>query len=449
MPLEDLRERTAALMPEVVADLSALTAIPSIAFAGYPPEPVLAAAEATAALFRRAGVADARPLPVEGGYPAVYAEIPAPAGAPTLLLYAHYDVQPAPPEQGWRTDPFAPTVKDGRLYGRGAADDKSGVMMHVAALRLFGGRPPVGVRVLIEGEEETFRSSLAPFVEANPDLVRSDAFVIADGGNRVAGHPELRVALRGVVTCTVTVRTLAAMVHSGIYGGAAPDALMALATILHRLLDERGDVAVPGLTRFDWDGAGVPEEEYRAAAGLLPGVGMIGTGSLASRLWARPSVTAIGVDAPPVAGASNSLIPEARAQISLRIAPGSDPAASQRALIEHIRASAPWGAQVDIAPGVLGTPFQAPAGGRIDGAARTALREVFGREAVSAGSGGSIPLLGALRALVPGAEFVVWGAQEGQHSSVHGPDESQDLAELERMILAEARLFELLGASAG
>jgi acetylornithine deacetylase/succinyl-diaminopimelate desuccinylase-like protein len=223
---------------------------------------------------------------------------------------------------------------------------------------------------------------------------------------------------------------------------------MALATILHRLLDENGDVAVPGLTRYDWDGEDVSEEGYRAAAGLLPNVGLMGTGSLASRLWTRPSVTAIGIDAPPVAGASNSLIPEATAKISLRIAPGSDPAASQQALIDHIKASAPWNVQVEVTPGELGNAFKAPTGGPIEGTARAAMREVFGRETVSTASGGSIPLLGTLQALAPDAEFVVWGAQEGQHSSAHGPDESQDLAELERMILAEARFLELLGAAA-
>lgn len=448
MPLDDLRQRTAAMMPAVTDDLAALTAIPSIAFAGFPPEPVLKAADEVARLFREAGVEDVRLLEIEGGYPAVYAEIPAPTGTPTVLLYAHYDIQPAPMEQGWTMDPFKPVVRDGRLYGRGAADDKSGVMMHVAAMRLFGGQPPVGVRILIEGEEET-GSSLGPFVAANPDLVACDAFIIADGGNSVAGHPELNVALRGVVTCTVTVRTLKSMVHSGAYGGGAPDSLMALATIVSKLLDENGDVAVPGLHRYQWDGADVPEDGFEAAAGMLPGVPLIGAGTLAERLWARPSVTAIGLDAPPVAGASNSLIPEARAKISLRIAPGSDPATEQRLLIEHLRASAPWGIEVEIAPGELGVPFAAPAGGPIDTTARAAMREVFDREVVSTASGGSIPLLGALQQIVPSAEFVVWGAQEGEHSGAHGPNESQDLAELERMIVAEARFLELLGEGAG
>jgi acetylornithine deacetylase/succinyl-diaminopimelate desuccinylase-like protein len=444
MPIDDLRQRTAAMMPEITANLAALTAIPSIAFPGFPAEPVLEAGEMVVDLFRNAGVENARLVPVEGGYPAVCADVPGPAGSPTVLLYAHYDVQPAPMSQGWTLEPFNPVIKDGRLYGRGAADDKSGVMMHVAVMRLFGGKPPCNVKILIEGEEET-GSNLGPFCEAHPDLVACDAFIIADGGNSRAGHPELNVALRGVATAKVTVRTLNNMVHSGAYGGAAPDALMALAVILSRLLDENGDVAIPGLHRWEWDGADMAEAQYRASAGLLEGVGLIGTGSLATRLWTRPSVTAIGIDAPPVKGASNSLIPEASAKISLRLAPGSDPVASRTALVAHLTESAPWGVQVEVEAGEVGNAFRAPAGGRIDAAARDAMREVFGAEVVSTASGGSIPLLGTLQSLVPGAEFVVWGAQEGERSGAHGPDESQDLAELERMILSEARFLEVLG----
>lgn len=444
MSVSDLTARTKALMPWVTDELMAFTAIPSIAFPGYPPGPVLEAAEKTVELFRAAGVENVRLLPVEGGYPAVFADIPAPPGKPTVLLYAHYDIQPAPMEQGWTADPFTPFVKNGRIHGRGAADDKSGVMMHVAALKLFNGRPPIGVRILIEGEEET-GSSLGPFVDENPWIVDGvDAFIIGDGGNSMAGRPELNIALRGVASCTVTVRTLNSMVHSGAFGGGAPDAMMALARILSGLLDDNGDVAIPGLTRWEWEGGDVLEEEYRVAAGVRPGVELMGTGSLATRLWTRPSVTAIGVDAPPVAGASNSLVPEARAKISLRLAPGSDPVESQRLLIEHIRRIAPWGVQLEISEDAVGAAFKAPTGGPIDASARAAMQEVFGTSVTSTASGGSIPLLGVLQAAVPTAEFVVWGAQEGQFSSVHGPDESQDLAELERMIAAEARFLELL-----
>ena len=292
----------------------------------------------------RYGVPGARLLDVPGGYPAVYAEIPAPPGAPTILLYAHYDIQPAPMEQGWDMEPFEPAILDGRMYGRGASDDKSGVMIIATALRLFGGEPPAGVRVLIEGEEET-GSNLESLIAANPGLVRCDAFVINDGGNMKAGEPELTAALRGIAACDVTVRSLKGMAHSGAYGGAAPDALMALIRILDNLLDEYGDVAIPGLTRFEWEGGGIPEDDYRAAAGVLPGVGLMGTGTLASRLWAKPSVTVIGLDATPTEAASNRLIPEAKARVSLRIAPGSDPEESVRLLMEHLHASAPWGSR--------------------------------------------------------------------------------------------------------
>nr|MBA3450922.1 M20/M25/M40 family metallo-hydrolase [Chloroflexia bacterium] len=369
MPVDTVRTLTEGMMAQVTEDLAALVRIPSCAFPGFPAEPVLQTAEAVVALLERYGVPGARLLDVPGGYPAVYAEIPGPLGAPTILLYAHYDIQPAPMEQGWDMEPFEPVLQDGRIYGRGASDDKSGVMIIAAALRLFGGEPPVGVRVLIEGEEET-GSNLETLIAANPNLVQCDAFIINDGGNMKAGQPELTAALRGIAACDVTVRTLKGMAHSGSYGGAAPDALMALIRILDSLLDDNGDVAVPGLTRFDWEGGGIPEDDYRAAAGMLPGVGLMGTGTLATRLWARPSVTVIGLDATPTESASNSLIPEAKARVSLRLAPGSDPEGSLRLLMQHLHAAAPWGVEVVIAPVQTGDAFMGKTGGPVFTAAQ-------------------------------------------------------------------------------
>jgi acetylornithine deacetylase/succinyl-diaminopimelate desuccinylase-like protein len=443
MPVETVRTLAEGLMAEVTEDLAALVRIPSCAFPGFPAEPVLETAQAIVDLLERYGVPGARLLDVPGGYPAVYAELPAPAGAPTVLLYAHYDIQPAPMEQGWDMEPFEPEIRDGRMYGRGASDDKSGVMIIAAALRLFGGAPPVGVKVLIEGEEET-GSNLETLVAANPSLVQSDAFVINDGGNMKAGEPELTAALRGIAACDVTVRTLRGMAHSGAYGGAAPDALMALIRILDSLLDERGDVAIPGLTRFEWEGGGIPEETYREAVGLLPGVGLIGTGTLASRLWAKPSVTAIGLDATPTESASNSLMPEAKARVSLRIAPGSDPDESLRLLMEHLHAAAPWNVEVVVAPVHTGDAFLGQTGGPVFTAAREAAAEAFGTEAKVTGSGGTIPLLTTLQRLAPGAEFVIWGPGD-ERSQVHAANESLDLGELERMIVAETLLLEKLG----
>jgi acetylornithine deacetylase/succinyl-diaminopimelate desuccinylase-like protein len=443
MPLAEIRTRAEAMMPDVTEDLATLVRIPSCAFPGFPPEPVLQTAQAVVDLLHRYGVPTARLLEVPGGYPAVYAEIPAPAGAPTVLLYAHYDIQPAPLEQGWDVDPFEPVISEGRMYGRGASDDKSGVMIIAAALRLFGGQPPVGVRVLMEGEEET-GSSLGALIAANPSLFQADAFVINDGGNMRAGEPELTAALRGIAACDITVRTLKEMAHSGAYGGAAPDALMALIRILDSLLDENGDVAVAGLTRFEWEGGGIPEEEYRVAAGVLPGVGLIGTGTLATRLWARPSVTAIGLDATPTEAASNSLMPEAKARISLRIAPGSDAQESLRLLMEHLRAAAPWNVEVFTAPVHTGDAFMGQTGGPVFAVAQAAATEAFETEPKVTGSGGTIPLLTTLQTVAPNAEFVVWGPGD-EHSQVHAANESLNLKELERMIVAETLLLEKLG----
>ena len=447
MPVETVRTLAEGIMADVIEDLAALVRIPSCAFPGFPAEPVLATADAVVDLLERYGVSGARLLDVPGGYPAVYAEIAAPPGAPTILLYAHYDIQPAPMEQGWDMEPFEPEIRGERIYGRGTADDKSGVMIIASALRLFGGQPPVGVKVLMEGEEET-GSNLETLIAANPGLVRCDAFVINDGGNMKAGEPELTAALRGIAACDVTVRTLKGMAHSGSYGGAAPDALMALIRILDSLLDEHGDVAVPGLTRFEWEGGGIPEDDYRSAAGVLPGVKLMGTGTLASRLWAKPSVTAIGLDATPTEGASNSLMPEAKARVSLRIAPGSDPDESLRLLMEHLHASAPWGVEVITAPVHTGNAFMGKTAGPVFAAAREAVCEAFETEPKVTGSGGTIPLLTTLQALAPDAEFVIWGPGD-QHSQVHAANESLDLGELERMIVAETLLLEKLGETSG
>lgn len=442
MPVEEIRTLTEGLMADITEDLAALVRIPSCGFPGFPAEPVLEAAEAVVDLLGRYGVA-ARLLDVPNGYPAVYAEIPPPPGAPTVLLYAHYDIQPAPPEQGWDFEPFEPFIRDGRMYGRGVADDKSGVIIIASALRLFGGTPPVGVRVLIEGEEE-FGGNLESLIAANPNLAQVDAFVINDGGNIKAGEPELTAALRGIASCDVTVRTLKGMAHSGAYGGAAPDALMALIRMLDSLLDEHGDVAIEGLTRFEWEGGGIPEDDYRAAAGVLPAVGLMGTGTLATRLWARPSVTAIGLDATPTAGASNSLIPEAKARLSLRLAPGSDAKESLRLLMAHLHANAPWGVEVVTVPVQTGDAFLAQTGGPIFTTAQSALTAAFGHDAKVTGSGGTIPLLTTLQSAAPAAEFVVWGPGDGD-SQVHAANESLDLEELQRMIVAEALLLEMLG----
>jgi acetylornithine deacetylase/succinyl-diaminopimelate desuccinylase-like protein len=440
--------KVAELMPGVRDDLVRLVRIPSVAFPGFPAEPVHDAARAVVDLLAAAGVADAREVEIAGGYPAVYGEIAAPAGRPTVLLYAHYDVQPAGPADAWASPPFEPEVRDGRMFGRGAADDKSGVVSHGAALRAFGGRPPVGVRIIIEGEEET-ESHLHEYVLAHPDLFQADAIIVADAGNQRPGVPTLTTALRGVVSCTVEVRTLAAPVHSGQFGGPAPDALMALVRMLATLQDERGNVAIAGLASGAWTGGAQGDEgRFRRAAGVIDGVDLIGDGSVADRLWARPSINVIGIDAPPVAGAANALVPVARARVSLRVAPEEDGRRALHLLRDHLQSVAPWHAQVRVFGGMFGPGYAAATDGPVYAAAKRGMEAAFGRPAIMGGAGGSIPLVNVLASVAPSAEIIMWGAEDSA-SAIHGPNESVDLADVERMILAEALLFAELGEAAG
>jgi acetylornithine deacetylase/succinyl-diaminopimelate desuccinylase-like protein len=442
-PLSSVSDRIDALMPELIDDLATLVAIPSVAFPGFPAEPVHRMADAVVELFRRSGV-PARLLDIPDGYPAVWAEVPAPPGAPTVLLYAHYDVQPAPPEQGWATDPFiATTGADGRIYGRGAADDKSGLVIHAGTLRALGEPLPVGIKILIEGEEET-DSHLDSFVRDHPEMFDCDAFVVADMGNLEVGRPALTTALRGVLVCTITVRTLAFPVHSGEFGGAAPDALLALIRILSTLHDDAGDTVVPGLTAFDWEGADLDESVYRTMSGILDGARLVGTGSIASRLWSKPSATVIGMDVPTVARGSNVLIPEARAKISLRIAPGADPDVELAAVVRHLESVVPWGAQLTVSDTGTGWPFSANMTAPAVRAAEAGLAEAFGRPIETVGSGGSIPLVNLLQRAAPRAGVILWGAEDMAASRIHASNESVDPTEIRDLIVAQVLTLQRL-----
>ena len=445
--LASIVEKVDAVMPALIDELGALVAHPSVAFPGFPAEPVHAMADAVVDLLRRSGADNAGLLDIPGGYPAVWAEIPAPPGAPTVLLYAHYDVQPAPVEQGWHTDPFvATTAPDGRIHGRGAADDKSGVVIHAGTLQVLGNRPPVGIKILVEGEEET-DSHLDAFVQANPSLFDCDAFVIADMGNQEVGRPALTTALRGGAVCTVTVRTLDFPCHSGVFGGAAPDALIALIRILSTLHDAAGDTAVSGLVGSDWPGGDLDEQVFRESAGVRPGVGLVGTGSLASRLWSRPSVSVIGLDAPRVAEASNVLIPQATAKVSMRIPPGADPERELGVLMDHLRAAAPWDVDVEVTRVGTGRPFEVDMDGPAVRIAEQAMRAAFGTNDVERiGSGGSIPLVSLLKQASPRADVILWGAEDMARSRIHASDESVDPAEIRSMVIAQALTLLRLGS---
>ncbi|MET9607656.1 M20/M25/M40 family metallo-hydrolase [Streptomyces sp. NPDC006512] len=432
-----LAARTDALMDGLRADLERLAAIPSVAFPGYPSEPVEEAHDLVVSLLREAGVTTVERIDLPGTAPVVYGEVPPPdPAAPTVLLYGHYDVQPAGAPHLWLSPPFEPTPVPGGLRARGIADDKANVIAHIGMLRLYGGRPPVGLKIVIEGQEE-YGSAFDDYPPSDPGRFACDAMVIADLGNLRPGTPTLTTGLRGACEVTVEVRTLDAPRHSGEFGGAAPDALLVLIRALGTLHDANGDVAVPGLWREPWEGTGYTEEEFRALAAVPEDLPLIGSGSLGERLWSGPAVTVIGLDAPAVDHAASAVVPYARARLNLRFHPRQDPVEARALLVAHLRAQQPFGIPLTVTPGDTGPGFEARTGGPAYRAALTALKEAWGTEASYVATGGSIPLVNGLAKAAPGAEVLLFGAQD-RMCNLHAPNERVLLSELRATVIALA-----------
>ncbi|MDE9366421.1 dipeptidase [Luteipulveratus sp. YIM 133132] len=440
--LDALRSSVADLMPGIRRDLEDLTRIPSVSLNSFDQKHVDESAEAVAALLRAEGLEVE--IVREGGAPAVIGHRPAPDGAPTVLLYAHHDVQPPGDDKDWDTKPFEPTERDGRLYGRGAADDKAGVMAHVAALRAHGQEPPVGVTIFVEGEEEVGSDSLATILERHGERLRADAIVLADSTNWDVGTPALTTTLRGMIRVAVTVRTLDHSVHSGMFGGPVPDAITALVRLLASLHDDAGDVAVEGLAGGEAAELDYPESRLRAESGLLEGVELIGSGSILARLWTRPSITTIGIDAPAVDTSSNTLVPSARAKVSVRLAPDQDPRQAYEAVRTHLEKNTPWGARVELTLDDEGSGFSADADGPVYDEARAAFSDAWGEKPVDIGVGGSIPFVAAFAEKFPDAAILVTGVEDPD-TRAHGANESLHLGEFEKVCVAEAVLLERLG----
>ncbi|WP_006241313.1 dipeptidase [Mycolicibacterium tusciae] len=442
--MTDLVQRVRDVLPSVRRDLEDLVRIESVwADPGRRSE-VQRSADATAKLLSDAGFKDVQ-IVSEGGAPAVIARHPAPPGAPTVLLYAHHDVQPEGDHTQWRSPPFEPTERAGRLYGRGTADDKAGIATHLAAFRAHGGKPPVGVTVFVEGEEESGSPSLSRLLAAHRETLASDVIVIADSDNWSTEVPSLTVSLRGLADCVVEVATLDHGLHSGLWGGVAPDALTVLVRLLASLHDDEGNVAVEGLHEARVADVDYPPERVRAETGLLDGVREIGSGSVPQRLWAKPAITVIGIDTTPIDKASNTLIPRARAKVSMRVAPGGDAEEHLTALTRHLEQNAPWGAQVTVTPGDVGQPYAIDATGAVYDAARAAFRLAWGAQPVDTGIGGSIPFIAEFAAAFPSAKILVTGVEDPA-TQAHSINESLDLGVLERAATAEALLLANLGS---
>jgi len=451
-----LRAAVAAGMPAAVTDLAGLVRIPSIAFPGFPDAELQRSATAVAALFEATGLFDvvdvrtaAVPETGERGMPAVLATRAAGPGRPTVLLYAHHDVQPVGDERLWDSPPFELTERDGRLYGRGSADDKAGIVTHVAALRALketlGDEFGLGLAVFVEGEEEAGSRSFAQFLQDNRDALAADLIVVPDSANWDTRTPGLTVSLRGSTRFTLTVRTLAHACHSGMYGGAVPDAILATIKLLGTLWDDAGSVAVAGLSERVAETPGYGEDDLRRDTGLLPGVSPIGTGTILDRTWNKPAITVTGVDAPDVANAANTLAAETSVVISARVAPGQTGRGAYQAIERHLRANAPFGADLSFTDIDYGDGFLADTDGWGTRLGRQALADGYGTAAVDLGVGGSIPFVADLARVFPEAQILVTAVGDPQ-SRPHTPNESQDLKTLASAILAEALLLQRLNA---
>jgi acetylornithine deacetylase/succinyl-diaminopimelate desuccinylase-like protein len=441
----DLRNRVHDLLPGLIGDLEDLVRIQSVSADPERAGEVEKSARKTADLLAAEGVGAEIVRARDGAPPAVLGERKGPPGAPVVLLYAHHDVQPENDPADWDSPPFEPTVRGDRLYGRGAADDKAGIALHVGALRALGDDLPVTVRFFIEGEEEIASETLPELLRLYRDRLAADVIVIADAGNWDIGVPSLTTSLRGLVRVDIEVRTLNHAVHSGMWGGIVPDAIMALTRLLSTLWTADGSAAVQGLVTSDAADVDYPEERLRAESGAAPGTSWIGTGSAVERLWTKPAITVTGLDAPKVAGASNTLVPVARARVTVRLAPGDSSANAVARLTEHLERNVPWGAELTAAVVDSGEPTVLPAAGPAYAAARAALAEAWeGVPPVDMGSGGSIPFIAEFQETFPGASILVTGVEDPD-TRAHGPNEGLHLPEFERAVLGEALLLRRLG----
>ena len=434
-----------------VGDLCDLVRIPGIAWEAFDASNLDRSARAVRDLFAELDIFDTLEVVTakigetdQDGSPAILAHRAAKNGKPHFLLYSHHDVQPPGPESDWNTPAFEPTVKDGRIFGRGAADDKAGIIAHVGALsvlkKLAGDDFDLGLSVFIEGEEEAGSESFRNFLHDNHAALEADAIVVADSGNWTVEIPALTTTLRGVVTQPLEIQTLDHALHSGMYGGVVPDATLALIRVLASLHNEDGSVAVEGLAHSAAAELPYSEDALRQDSGLLDGVSTIGKGSLLSRVWTQPSITVIGMDTKPVAIASNTLLPSASAVISMRIAPGDDPEEASEKLRAHILANTPFGARVTFGPHQTGKPFSSDTEGWAFKVAKDALGKAFGHESVEMGVGGSIPFIADLTEVFPNAQILVTGVEDAD-SRAHSPNESVHLDTLKGAMIAEALML--------
>jgi len=428
--------------------------IPGIAWEAFDASQLDKSAQAVKSLFEELGVFDKVEILRAGyghsqlGAPAIVATRKAKNSRPTILLYAHHDVQPPGDDALWESTPFEPEIRNGRMYGRGAADDKAGIIAHYASVKLLaeiaGADFDLGLAIFIEGEEEAGSPSFASFLETYKDQLEGDVIVVADSGNWSTKVPAITTTLRGLASLEFEIRTLDHAVHSGMYGGAVPDAMLALVRILGSMWDEKGSVTISGLFSAENSNLDYSEAQLRADSGLLSSTLPIGTGPILPRIWTKPALTLIGLDYPTVALSSNTLVPSLKAKLSLRIAPGDDPERALEALKGHILAHNTLGAEITFGAVELGKPFSLGESGWAKTIAEQSLALAFGEKSVDIGIGGSIPFIAELKRVFPKAQVLVTGVEDPD-SRAHSPNESLHLEGFQSAILAQ--LLFLLGGN--
>jgi acetylornithine deacetylase/succinyl-diaminopimelate desuccinylase-like protein len=446
MPADDLRPAVERLMGRAKDDLAELVAFKSVADPKqFPPEECQNAAQWVIDAFTEVGLEDVAMSPTPDGSMAVHGHAPGMNGGPTVLLYCHYDVQPPLGEENWDVPVFELTEKNGRWYGRGSADCKGNVVMHLTALRalkqIHGGFP-CNIKLISEGSEEQGTGGLEAFVPDNVEMLRADTILVCDTGNFAVGVPTLTTTLRGMTSVDVKVSALGSAMHSGMFGGPAPDPVAGLLSMLASMRDEKGDTRIDGIENDQkWSGVDYPPDQFRSDANVLDGVDLIGSGAPADMLWARPAVTVLGIDVPPVVGSAAAIQASAAARVSLRIPPGMDGKASQDALIAHLEKRVPWNLQCEIERVAVGDPFVGSLEGPGYESLKAAMEEAYGREMTTEGQGGSIPLCNVFAETYPDAEIFLLGVEEPK-CLIHAPNESVDPSEIQHLALAEALFLE-------
>lgn len=450
LSVETVRSRVSDAFDDVVRVLNEKIALGAVSAKGIAAEHMRVSADYVASVLRQVGIdahveQSTNPDGTPGAWEVIGSRMVDP-DAPTVLLYAHHDVQPVPDKSEWNTDPFVGTPKDDRLYGRGSADDGGGIAIHYGSLRALGDDLGVNIKVFIEGEEEMGSPSFIPFIESHRDEFDSDVIIVADSGNWSAGVPSLTTSLRGNTTLDVKVKVLDHQVHSGQFGGPILDAYTVASMLIASLYDKNGDLVVPGILAQEPIGGlqqDLDEETVRADSSVVDTYRFAGTGSLASRMWTKPSLTVIGMDAQNVEDSFNVIAHETRLRLSLRTAPAQRPEEAQKALADYLIANAPFGAQVTVEPLENGMGWAMDPDALATKDALDAMRDAFNVDPINKGEGGSIPFIPELQRIFPKAQVLVTGPEDPQ-SNAHSPNESISLSGLRGNIVTQALLLDRL-----